>query len=51
MPNKAFKILLTTGVLCATFVVLLWTTMQEGTRYYLEVEEVMADPEAWVPST
>ena len=45
MPNRAFKILLTTGALCAAFVGLLWTTMQDGTQYYMEVEEVMADPE------
>lgn len=47
MPNKAFKVLLTTGALCAAFVGLLWTTMQDGAQYYMEVEEVMADPEAW----
>ena len=32
MPDKAVKIVLTTGVLCAAFVGLLWTTMQEGTQ-------------------
>jgi len=47
MPDKALKILLTTGVLCTAFAGLLWTTMQEGTQYYLEVEEVLADPAAW----
>ena len=47
MPDKAVKIVLTTGILCAAFVGLLWTTMQEGTQYYLEVEEVMADPASW----
>ncbi|MCY4637045.1 MAG: cytochrome c maturation protein CcmE, partial [Acidobacteria bacterium] len=47
MPDKAVKILLTTGILCAAFVGLLWTTMQDGTQYYLEVEEVMADPATW----
>jgi len=47
MPDKAVKIVLTTGILCAAFVGLLWTTMQEGTQYYLEVEEVMADPVEW----
>ena len=47
MPDKAVKILLTTGVLCAAFAGLLWTTMQEGAQYYLEVEEVLADPASW----
>ncbi|MCY4638572.1 MAG: cytochrome c maturation protein CcmE, partial [Acidobacteria bacterium] len=47
MPDKAVKILLTTGILCAAFVGLLWTTMQDGTQYYLEVEEVMAEPATW----
>ena len=47
MPDKPVKILLTTGLLCAAFSGLLWTSMQEGTQYYLEVEEVMADPASW----
>ena len=47
MPDKAVKILLTTGILCAAFAGLLWATMQDGTQYYLEVEEVMADPASW----
>ncbi len=47
MPDKAVKILLTTGILCAAFAGLLRTTMQDGTQYYLEVEEVMADPASW----
>ena len=47
MPNRALKILLTTAALCAAFAGLLWTTMQEGTQYYMEVEEVMADPVTW----
>ncbi|MYD88693.1 MAG: cytochrome c maturation protein CcmE, partial [Acidobacteria bacterium] len=42
MPDKAVKILLTTGILCTAFAGLLWATMQDGTQYYLEVEEVMA---------
>ena len=47
MPEKAVKILLTTSILFAAFVGLLWASMQEGTQYYLEVEEVMADPASW----
>ena len=47
MPSTALKVLLTTGVLCTAFVGLLWTTMQEGTQYYLEVEEVVVEPAEW----
>ncbi len=47
MPSTAVKVLLTTGVLCAAFAGLLWTTMQEGTQFYLEVEEVLAEPAEW----
>ena len=47
MPNKALKVLLTTGVLTAAFVGLMWATMQDGTQYYKNVDEVMVEPEAW----
>ena len=47
MPNKAVKIVLTTVALFGAFLFLMWTTMQEGTQYFLEVEEVTADAEAW----
>ena len=47
MASTALKILLTTGVLCAAFAGLLWTTMQEGAQFYLEVEEVLAEPAEW----
>lgn len=47
MLSTAVKVLLTTGVLCAAFAGLLWTTMQEGTQFYLEVEEVLAEPADW----
>lgn len=47
MPNKALKILLTAGALSVAFVGLVWTTMQDGTQFYVEVEEVMADPVDW----
>ena len=48
MPSQGLKILLTTGVLTAAFVGLMWTTMQDGTQYYKHVDEVMADPDQWV---
>ena len=47
MPNKAVKIVLTTVALFGAFLFLMWTTMQEGTQYFLEVEEVTADAAAW----
>ena len=47
MPGTALKIVLTTCVLCAAFAGLLWTTMQEGAQYYLEVEEVLVQPAEW----
>lgn len=47
MQNKALKVGLTTTVLVASFVGLLWTTMADGTAYYQHVDEVMVDPEPW----
>ena len=47
MPSKAVKIVLTTVALFGAFLFLMWTTMQEGTQYFLEVEEVTADAAAW----
>ena len=47
MPTKTVKTLLTTAVLTAAFVGLLWGTLAEGTEYYMHVEEVMANPDEW----
>ena len=47
MQNKALKIALTTTVLVAAFIGLLWTTMADGTAYYQHVDEVMVNPEPW----
>ena len=47
MPSKALKITLTTAVLTVAFIGLLWTTMADGTAYYMHVDEVMVEPEAW----
>ena len=47
MPAKTVKMLVTTVVLTAAFVGLLWGTLAEGTEYYMHVDEVMAEPEAW----
>ena len=47
MRNKAVKIVLTAVAFFGAFLFLMWTTMQEGTQYFLEVEEVTADASAW----
>ena len=45
--SKGLKVLVTTVVLTAAFVGLMWATMQEGTEYYLKVDEVLVEPEVW----
>ena len=47
MRSKALKITLTTVVLTGAFIGLMWTTMADGTAYYMHVDEVMVEPEAW----
>ena len=47
MPAKTVKTLMTTLVLTAAVGGLLWGTLAEGTEYYMHVDEVMAEPEAW----
>jgi cytochrome c-type biogenesis protein CcmE len=47
MNNKALKITLTTVVLVVALGGLLYSTLSEGTEYYMHVEEVMANPTAW----
>ena len=47
MPAKTVKMLVTTLVLTAAFGGLLWGTLAEGTEYYMHVDEVMAEPDAW----
>jgi cytochrome c-type biogenesis protein CcmE len=47
MSHKTAKIGLTSVVLVAAFVGLLWTTLTEGTEYYKHVDEVMTSPEPW----
>ena len=47
MPNKALKVGLTAGMLTAALAGLLWTTMADGAQYYMHVDEVMVEPEAW----
>ena len=47
MPAKTVKTLITTLVLTAALGGLFWGTLAEGTEYYMHVDEVMAEPEAW----
>jgi cytochrome c-type biogenesis protein CcmE len=47
MRSKALKIGLTCVVLAAALGGLMYTTLAEGTEYYIHVDEVMQDPEAW----
>jgi cytochrome c-type biogenesis protein CcmE len=47
MKPKAIKIAVTCAVLAVALGGLLYTTMAEGTEYYIHVDEVMKDPSAW----
>ena len=47
MTSKALKVGLTTVVLVVALGGLLYSTLREGTEYYMHVEEVMAAPGQW----
>lgn len=47
MSSKAVKIAVTCVVLAAALGGLLYTTLSEGTEYYMHVDEVMTNPTAW----
>lgn len=47
MSVKALKIAVTCVVLTGALGGLMYTTLQEGTEYYMHVDEVMANPPAW----
>jgi cytochrome c-type biogenesis protein CcmE len=47
MSPKAIKIAVTCVVLAAALGGLMYTTLAEGTEYYIHVDEVMNDPSAW----
>jgi cytochrome c-type biogenesis protein CcmE len=47
MRSKALKIALTSLVLAAALGGLMYTTLQDGTEYYIHVDEVMQQPTAW----
>ena len=47
MNNKALKIGLTAIVLVVALGGLLYSTLQDGTEYYMHVDEVLANPSQW----
>lgn len=47
MHNKALKIALTVVVLVAALGGLMYSTLDEGTEYYMHVDEVLANPMEW----
>jgi cytochrome c-type biogenesis protein CcmE len=47
MSAKALKIVMTCVVLAAALGGLMYTTLAEGTEYYIHVDEVMQNPTAW----
>jgi cytochrome c-type biogenesis protein CcmE len=47
MSSKAAKIAVTCVVLVAALGGLLYTTLSEGTEYYMHVDEVMTNPAKW----
>ena len=47
MPAKTVKRIVTTLVLTLAFCGVLWSTLAEGTEYYMHVDEVLAEPDAW----
>ena len=47
MNSKAFKVGLSTVVLVVALGGLLYSTLSEGTEYYMHVDEVMAAPGQW----
>ena len=47
MPAKTVKRIVTTMVLTLALSGVLWSTLAEGTEYYMHVDEVLAEPDAW----
>jgi cytochrome c-type biogenesis protein CcmE len=47
MTPKAIKIAVTVVVLAGALAGLMYTTLAQGTEYYIHVDEVMKDPAAW----
>ena len=47
MSAKAIKIVVTCLVLTGALTGLMYTTLSEGTEYYMHVDEVMTNPASW----
>jgi cytochrome c-type biogenesis protein CcmE len=47
MSAKTIKIAVTCLVLAGALTGLMYTTLREGTAYYMHVDEVLANPAAW----
>ena len=47
MKSKSIKIAITAAVLALALGGLFYSTLAEGTEYYVHVDEVMTDPGAW----
>src|SRR5215208_2947402 len=47
MKSKPIKIAATAAVLLLALGGLFYSTLQEGTEYYVHVDEVMSNPDAW----
>jgi len=47
MTHRYIKIGATAAVLVVALAGLMWSTLREGTEYFMHVDEVMANPQAW----
>jgi cytochrome c-type biogenesis protein CcmE len=47
MSHRYIKIGATAGVLILAFAGLFWTTLREGTEYFMHVDEVLPNRQAW----
>ena len=47
MSHRYIKIGATVGVLALAFAGLFWTTLREGTEYFMHIDEVLPNRQAW----
>ena len=47
MSHRYIKVGVTSAVLVLAFAGLLWSTLREGTEYFMDVNEVMPNRQAW----
>ena len=47
MTHRYIKIGITSLVLVLAFAALLWSTLREGTEYYMNIKEVLPQRQAW----